>query len=546
MSGAFVVLALAVELTCARVLVPERPATPAGDAGPSTLELSGILDKAVLLMEKGTEKLVKDAQIHEARLSSSTGEAASEAQTTVTSLGKILKDFRSLHLIAQKLHGRYSTEVQQLKAAADDKGSLLTVAQSRTKALERDNADLQRMLKDEMKNTEHCATELRIAQNQTCDAVREKDAKTIHELQDEKAKLSKELNAAKAALQNASDSLQTRNDELSADLMLKSKENDDLKAQLQALTARLATDENNEGILNATLQDEREKLAMSKDQEEDVQEERDTAEETAKEMKTTNLNLQSEIAARQEDLAAVQKQLDAANSDKSRLLDSVRMLMHQNDDYQRKLVALHITGDVTAPAAPSSSQLPEVSNADLEALTFDPVPDVKDVVVAAGVNASASGQGNATTNSSSTSSKAPKWDSIVWMDKTRKIDEYLSRLSPEDHVEALAAPEPPQTPAAPMLTDYLGIKKGELKLKAADTKAPQSAGPAKTEKPAAPIARYLRSTAAASATTASAPSAFAKVPGDDEEAQEEASKKDIQEANVLYSEAEKLIASSEN
>lgn len=541
MAGIVVLFTVALPLAFARVVTP----TKTNGAGPSTLELTDILEKAVVLMERGTEKLVQDGRIQEARLSASEGAAgAAEAQENVGAMEKILKDFRSLHLIAQKLRGKYRTETDQLKADKDDKGSLLTVAQSRTKVLQQSNADLQAMLKDEMKGSEKCAKELRTLQNHTCDRERAQDAETIKALQAKTTSLEGDLNSTKEELLKTTQKLQGQIDDLSPRLEQSAKENEDLKAQLQALQTQLQVSEEHEKTLNTTVQDYAEKLALAKDKQEDTEEERDSAEESFKELNVTYGNAKQQLVAKEQAEISAQKALDIANSDKGRLLDSVRMLMHENDEFQRRLVEQSKGELSSSPAGGASSSKKHhkrhSKQASAASASAPPAAAASEELV---VNASTF------VRASANASNTTKYDSIEWMDKTKKIDEYLSRISPleSDEAPAKAVSAPPSAPEAPLLADYFDMKQTEVKAASKGIAAAGDALKQTTTTPAAPpIARYLRATSSPSDDSEVASAAFvrqkqARAKQDEDDL---ASMKDIKEANTLYSEAERLIQSA--
>jgi hypothetical protein len=432
-----------------------------GETG--STQLTEVLAKAVGLMEQGTEKLLAETRAREV----TTGDAVSDKASrnaTVGAMEQILKDFRSLHLIAGKLKTRVSSDMESLKAQVAAQKQMLETSDARVKNLQEANDILRASVKDEMSKSELCAVSLQKAAEQQTSAMAEDlqaSKSAVAKLTGEVSQLHEQLNGTRELCQVTTAELQQEKKAIQDELEKSEAQKKDMEADKQAIQDKASAELQQEIGLNHSMQEQVEQLAAAKEKQMDFEEEETEDAASLKELKENNLKLKQQSSERLQEVASLQQHMDQVNADRARLLDSIRMFMHENN--QLKLHAVggakvdsaftkEATAGLAAPEAPPGMRIQDESDANADIVSQNIITMV--------------GRKDDSESHGLSGNQKKDEDAIGWMAKTTSIDAYLGRLSTDEKTAAeqktaveaarIATATTPAPQSVP-LGDYLGM-----------------------------------------------------------------------------------------
>jgi len=438
----------------------------------SPLKIADAVVHAVELAEHGSGRLL--ASLRAATQSAPQSGNPKDAARSEEMLDKIVMLMRALRPLAGRLRTEARSEIEHLRADAAREKSLSEVAESRLATMKRDEDRLQTLFQDEIQKGHKCFQQLTESQRLLNAKMNETD-KVLH--------LRKELEEAHAAVRNATRAAEDQRARMEVEIADSRIESSRVHAQLKAMHEQIAvlTRQNSKLIeagrswasrvaeadeelhhFNVTRRAYEVKLAELSDKLGELEEQHEDQVDESKQLESSNEILKEDDKASKATVTKLQKELDVASEDKVHLLDSIRSLIHQNDE-------LKSSGPRQQQPTPAAA-VPAVHNTDA-AKVQKPV-QANDAQEDAGDAAAADWR---------------EFDEIAWMGRTAKIDNYLSGLSDEERVAAEAQHEKQRRmylkahhhPQTPQLAHYLG---GEFHPTPAESKALQAANAAGEKK----------------------------------------------------------------
>lgn len=277
--------------------------------------------------------------------------------------------------------------------------------------MKRDEDHLQVLFQDEMQKGHRCFEELEESQRRLTQKLNESD-KVLHlrkdleqahavarnatrTVEDQRARMEVEIADARIETERAHEKLKAMHEQVA----LLTRQNARLIEAGRSWSSRVEKADEELHHFNVTRQAYEVKLAGLSDKLGELEEQHEDQVDESKQLESSNEILKEDNKARQQTVATLKKELDAANDDKVHLLDSIRSLIHQNDELKS-----------------NSTQVTQVTKVQ------KPVP----------ADGSQAAPGDAA---------AADWhefDDIAWMGRTAKIDTYLSGLSDDEKLVAAA------------------------------------------------------------------------------------------------------------
>jgi len=412
------------------------------------LQIADAVVHAVELAEHGSGRLL--AGLRAATQSAPQSVSLKEVTRSEEMMDKIVNLMRALRPLAGRLRTQARSEIEHLKADAARQQSLSELAESRLKTMKRDEDRLQVLFQDEMQKGHRCFEQLTESQR-LLNAKLNETAKVLH--------LREELEKAHAEAKNATRAAEDQRARMEVELADSRIEAARVREQLKAMHEQVSTlTRQNSRLIeagrswasrvekaddelhhfNVTRQAYEVKLAELSDKLGELEEQHEDQVDESKQLESSNEILKEDDKARQKTVTTLQKELDGSSEDKVHLLDSIRSLIHQNDELKSQTSTRQ---QQPTPVAAKKTEVTKVQKS---------VPEDK----------SQAAPGDAA---------AADWrefDDLAWMGRTAKIDNYLSGLSDEEKVVAeeqqakqrqlyLKAHHRPPTP---QLTHYLGAE----------------------------------------------------------------------------------------
>mmetsp|Transcript_119044 Transcript_119044/g.237360 ORF Transcript_119044/g.237360 Transcript_119044/m.237360 type:complete len:633 (+) Transcript_119044:85-1983(+) len=409
------------------------------------LQIADAVVHAVELAEHGSGRLL--ASLRAATQSAPQSSNPKETVRAEEMMDKIVTLMRTLRPLAGRLRTEARSEIEQLKADAARQQSLSELAESRLVTMKRDEDHLQNLFQDEMQKGHRCFEQLTESQrllnakmNETdkvlhlrkeLEKARAAERKATQAAEDQRARMEVELADSRIESQRVHEQLKAMHEQN----LLLSRQNSRLLEAGRGWAARVAEADDELRHFNVTRRAYEVKLAELSDKLGELEEQHEDQVDESKQLESANEILKKDNKAGQNAVTTLKKELDAASEDKVHLLDSVRSLIHQNDELKSQPPRQQLT-----PVAAHAKDVTKVQT---------PVPDKSQA--APGDAAAADWR---------------EFDEIAWMGRTAKIDNYLSGLSDEEKLAQelqeqkrrlnMKAHRHPKKPSP--ITNYLGAE----------------------------------------------------------------------------------------